>query len=166
MFAKTVVLSDKFITLPIEAQALYFHAGVSAQDKGIVNNIRSLARVSGCSLDAIDQLVDAGFLKYIGNDEYEIVHWYENNGIGETAKKRNNYKYRQWRSEVIERDGHRCTKCGCTENLVAHHIKPFALYPLLRFEISNGTTLCDDCHKKLHKEARNNGRSQMDQDSD
>lgn len=28
------------------------------------------------------------------------------------------------------------------------HIKPFAYYPDLRFELSNGRTLCIDCHKK------------------
>jgi hypothetical protein len=100
---------------------------------------------------------DSSFVKRAYPIMKEIVHWYENNGIGETAKKRNNYKYRQWRSEVIARDGFRCTECGGTEDLVAHHIKPFASYPLERFEVSNGITLCARCHRKTHKEARMNG---------
>jgi hypothetical protein len=160
MFAKTIIDSDAFIDMPLSTQALYFHIGLSAMDKGVVNNIYSISRKVGCDPTDVENLLESGFIKVKGDEAdgiYEIVHWYENNGIGETAKKRNNYKYRQWRSEVIARDGFRCTECGGTEDLVAHHIKPFASYPLERFEVSNGITLCARCHRKTHKEARMNG---------
>mgnify|MGYP001571452123 CR=1 FL=1 len=54
---------------------------------------------------------------------------------------RETYKYRQWRKKIFERDGYRCQ--GCTTiggYLTAHHIKSFAKYPELRFELDNGTT--------------------------
>ena len=114
-FSKQIVESDLFLSLPISAQVLYFHIGIHARDKGVLNNIFSIARSLGCSHDDVAKLWDKGFIKPILNtepcEEWEIVHWYENNGIGETAKKRNNYKYRQWRQAVIERDK-KCVVCG------------------------------------------------------
>lgn len=61
-------------------------------------------------------------------------------------------EYKQWRYDVYMRDGFTCQHCGDNKggNLCAHHIKPFADYPELRLEISNGITLCEDCHKKVH----------------
>ena len=161
MFSKKVVESDAFVNLPLTAQALYFHIGMRAKDKGLLNNIFAIARSVMCTAEDIGHLYDAGFIKPINSDdgicrEWEIVHWYENNGIGETAKKRNNYKYRQWRSEVIERDAV-CMHCGSSEKLQAHHIKSFADFPLLRTDLNNGITLCETCHKKIHKRRCKNG---------
>jgi 5-methylcytosine-specific restriction endonuclease McrA len=56
--------------------------------------------------------------------------------------------YYGWRKLVFQRDGHKCIECGSTERLAADHIKPHALYPELRYELSNGRTLCESCHKK------------------
>lgn len=61
-------------------------------------------------------------------------------------------KHREWRNSVFERDKYTCKKCGaksgCGKKIIlnAHHVMPFAYYPSLRFEISNGMTLCDRCH--------------------
>jgi hypothetical protein len=56
----------------------------------------------------------------------------------------------EWRSSVFARDGWKCTECGSTKNLQAHHIKHFAKYPELATEISNGQTLCEACHGNKH----------------
>lgn len=53
-------------------------------------------------------------------------------------------------SKVFERDNYICQKCNKKGGrLVADHIKPFALYPELRFELSNGRTICKECDLKL-----------------
>lgn len=53
-----------------------------------------------------------------------------------------------WRESVLIRDEYRCVDCGSTENLEADHIKPRKLYPDLKYDVSNGRTLCHDCHVK------------------
>ena len=154
MFAKTIVLSDAFLDMPLSARCLYFTLGVIAYDKGIVINANSTAKMIGGGEEDVDCLVKNRFLREIEDGHYQIVHWYENNGVGETAKKRNNYTYRKWRLDVIKRDGGCCANCGSHDNLQVHHIKHFAEYPELRFEVSNGITLCRQCHKELHKKER------------
>lgn len=59
-------------------------------------------------------------------------------------------EYDQWRMTVFKRDNFTCQNCHqIGGELHAHHLKPFATNPKLRFEISNGITLCEDCHKEI-----------------
>jgi hypothetical protein len=62
---------------------------------------------------------------------------------------RESLEYKLWRTAVFERDSYTCIWCGDNKggNLEADHIKPFYLYPELRFAIDNGRTLCHKCHQ-------------------
>ena len=68
------------------------------------------------------------------------------------AKNRNQYKW--WRKSVYIKDGYTCQKCGAKEKLNAHHIRPWSLFPLDRYSVVNGVTLCETCHKWVHEPGR------------
>lgn len=55
-----------------------------------------------------------------------------------------------FRDAVFSRDNFMCKKCGSTYRIHAHHIKSWDEFPKLRFDVSNGLTLCNSCHAKLH----------------
>jgi len=55
---------------------------------------------------------------------------------------------RDWSEDVISRDDGRCTECGSTEDLHAHHILPWKDHEDHRFCLKNGQTLCRSCHAK------------------
>jgi len=76
----------------------------------------------------------------------------------ENHKIRTSREYKEWRTKIFERDNYVCQECGIKGGwhkelnkkitLNADHIKPFALFPKLRFEVSNGRTMCIKCHRK------------------
>ena len=62
---------------------------------------------------------------------------------------RSSLEYREWRKAVFERDNYTCQTCKVRGKIMnAHHIKPFAFFPELRFSLENGLTLCTECHLK------------------
>jgi len=72
----------------------------------------------------------------------------------ENFRLRRSSKYADWRKAVFQRDNYTCQICkarsmkGIKVVLEADHIKQFALYPELRFDLNNGRTLCAPCHRK------------------
>lgn len=78
---------------------------------------------------------------------------YKDGRLAERRGARFSTAYKRWRYDVFVRDAFTCQDCGDGRggNLVAHHVLPFADYPALRFEVSNGVTLCSPCHDERHR---------------
>ena len=77
-------------------------------------------------------------------------HWNWKGGTTFIYEKiRRTTEYKLWRKSVFERDNYTCKNCKIKGGILnADHIKPFALYPELRFAVDNGRTLCVTCHRK------------------
>ena len=75
-------------------------------------------------------------------------HWNWQGGISPPSR---GPQAKQWRLKVYARDQYTCQKCGSKEDLRAHHIYAWFFYESLRYEIDNGITLCEECHKQVHK---------------
>ncbi len=68
---------------------------------------------------------------------------------------RHKRKLHAWRLSVFQRDAYTCQVCGQVgRSLNAHHIKHWSSWSALRFEISNGVTLCETCHRLAHQRER------------
>jgi hypothetical protein len=81
---------------------------------------------------------------------------------GGSGHQRNMPEYAEWRKAVYQRDNYTCQECGAQGKIVAHHIKQWAHHPELRFDVSNGLTLCDDCHAVKHPHIRFGKRGKAD----
>lgn len=77
-------------------------------------------------------------------------------------------EYADWRKKVFERDDYTCQICKVRGGrLNADHIKDWAAFPLLRFDITNGRTLCVPCHKttETYGWAKYHARKRLAQES-
>lgn len=79
MFAKTIVLSDVFLDMPMSARCLYFTLGMLADDDGFVNAPRSIMRQCGASEDDMRVLISKKFVLEFESGVIVIKHWRINN---------------------------------------------------------------------------------------
>lgn len=63
----------------------------------------------------------------------------------------NSREYKKWRLSIYRRDKFICKwpNCRSRKRLNAHHIMEWSTYPLLRFNIKNGITLCAKHHRLI-----------------
>lgn len=72
-------------------------------------------------------------------------------------------EFSEWRKKVWERDNWACQKCGKRGGkLNAHHIIAVSADPSLIYDVSNGITLCEKCHKLEHLRISDKNNLQMD----
>lgn len=104
MFAKTIVLSDAFLDMPMSARCLYFTLGMVADDDGFVNSPRSIMRQCGASTDDMNILISKRFVLNFDSGVIVIKHWRINNYLRNDRYQAT--KYVKEKSELeIEKNG-------------------------------------------------------------
>lgn len=79
MFAKSIVLSDAFLDMPLSARCLYFTLGMLADDEGFVGNPKSIMRQCGASVDDMNVLISKRYVLCFDSGVIVIKHWRINN---------------------------------------------------------------------------------------
>lgn len=92
MFAKTIIDSDAFLTMPASSQNLYFHLGMRADDDGVVNNPRTIMRLVGAHEDDMNILISKKFVIVLQDSLIVIKHWKINNYIRSDRYVQSKYK--------------------------------------------------------------------------
>lgn len=81
MISKKVVNTDSFLLMPIEAQALYFHLVVNADDEGFVGNPRAIRDSIRAKEEDLQLLVEKKLLIAFENGVIVIRHWKVHNTL-------------------------------------------------------------------------------------
>jgi hypothetical protein len=79
MFAKTIVLSDAFLDMPLSTRCLYFSFGMVADDDGFINNPKSILRMCGASKEDMDILITEKYIIPFKSGVIAIRAWRANN---------------------------------------------------------------------------------------
>ena len=102
-------------------------------------------RISFVNEELNDDLKCVETLPLISRDEDDLK-------TNKNKSRKSDYAYIKWRNNVLNRDNYTCQLCGKTKDetiLNVHHIERYADNEELRTDVSNGITLCYECHKKV-----------------
>ena len=79
MFAKSIVLSDAFLDMPLSARCLYFTLGMLSDDDGFIGNPKAVMRQCGASQDDMAVLLQKRYVLGFESGVIVIKHWRMNN---------------------------------------------------------------------------------------
>ena len=92
MVSKRIISSAKFLQMPLEAQALYFHLTINADDDGVAEAY-PITRLLGTNADVIKILLAKDFIRQLNEDQVILINnWTEHNTIRADRKIDSIYK--------------------------------------------------------------------------
>ena len=94
MFSLQVADTDSFIEMNPEAQTLYFHLALRADDDGFVSGPKRIARMVGAHDKDLEELVAKRFVLAFPSGVVLIKHWHIHNTV-----RKDRYTKTQWQKE-------------------------------------------------------------------
>ncbi|HEM9634199.1 TPA: DnaD domain protein [Streptococcus agalactiae] len=107
MFSKKVTDSDKFLDLPLTAQALYFHLNMHGDDDGFVDNAKTVKRMLGASDGDLRMLIEQNFLIPFESGVVVIKDWRIHNTIKNDRYQKTVYTEEFKRLSIAENKSYR-----------------------------------------------------------
>lgn len=87
MFSVNVICSDRFMCMSNESQSVYFQIMMRCDDDGFCNSLISIMRMLGCTENALNELLDKGFILRLNDEVYAITDFRSQNLL-----RKNRYK--------------------------------------------------------------------------
>ncbi|MBO7195994.1 MAG: hypothetical protein J6V80_01535 [Clostridia bacterium] len=75
LISKSVLYSDSFSTLPVDAAKLYIYMILEADDDGFIGHMRQVITMAEVSQVALEQLVSMGLVIRFKSGVCVIAHW-------------------------------------------------------------------------------------------
>ncbi len=101
MFAKSVTESDEFLELSKNAQCLYYHLCMYADDDGFINNVKSVLRIVGSTKEDLEELKRTNYIHEFDSGIILVMHWKAHNYIQKDRYKPTVYVDEKNKVEII-----------------------------------------------------------------
>ncbi len=115
-------------------------------------------RSCGCLRDELSAKRGRYTIRYAQAKNKGKNHYRYNPRLTDEERMNNRYQLygenqTSWRVRVFENDNYTCQLCKERAGVLnAHHLNSWDTFPEERFDIDNGITLCESCHKAFHVE--------------
>lgn len=144
----------KVVDKPLSAKPVYCSRSCTNKSKERAKKISASVKAAWTD-DSKRSRMHKAIIERSQTDEWKSAPHFQRGSAhpkykGNDRKRKERYDVKIWRQSVFQRDGFKCQQCGAKRDLNAHHIKPWSEYPDLRLELSNGISLCETCHAKVH----------------
>ena len=101
MFSLDVIDTDKFMDMPLSAQALYFHLGLRADDDGFVASPKKIMKIVDCKQDDMKVLIAKGYVIPFESGLIVIRHWKMHNYIQTDRYRKTKHVVERERLELV-----------------------------------------------------------------
>lgn len=101
MFAKSITESDDFLNMSKNAQCLYYHLCMYADDDGFINNTKSILRIVGSDIKYLEELKRNKYIHEFDSGITLIMHWKVHNYIQKDRYKPSIYTKEKNQVEIV-----------------------------------------------------------------